>query len=365
MGNFIQKSKTPHQINQIPIPAAPQGKNQTTLTISRPGDRYELEADRLADQVMRMSEPPPQGACPCGGGCPKCQNQQDGRKQINTKPAQTLDINEANSSEEKIISSPGLPLDSVTRAFFEPRFGYAFSKVRVHTDSVSAQSARNLNSFAYTFNNHIVFGHNRYRPNTSQGRKLLAHELTHIIQQEADASQLSKKIQRQVPSESFGELWGETLYEIGEQIRCLESLFDEMSRQTNWYLRTACRDGGYLTPMSRIRYIPEDRSDAFGHCWIGCQGAKTCGQDVTRFWGESYEDFREAMRYLTFGVWGHNSYEEDIFDQRHGRELARNNPEGDCSSLCYQAVVSSALRFHGHHTGDNPARPRLYNCSDI
>jgi hypothetical protein len=127
----------------------------------------------------------------------------------------------------------------------------------------------------------------------------------------------------------------------------------------------ACREGNYLTSLAGVRYIPEDRADAFGHCWIGCQGAKNCGQDTTRTYGEVYEMLREAMSLITLGFWGHNSYEEDTFNQRHGRELARNNPDGDCSRLCYQAVVSGALRFHGHHTGENPVRPRVYNCSDI
>lgn len=169
-------------------------------------------------------------------------------------------------------------------------------------------------------------------------------------------------VQRQAPVISGPSLTGPV---IASQIACLRGLFDEMGRQTWWYLRTACRDGNYLTSRAGVRYIPEDRADAFGHCWIGCQGAMTCGQDATRAFGEAYEAFREAMRILTLGFWGHNSYEEDRFNQRHGRELARNNPDGDCSSLCYQAIVSDALRFHGHSTSDDSSRPKVYNCSDI
>lgn len=149
------------------------------------------------------------------------------------------------------------------------------------------------------------------------------------------------------------------------ELDCLRSLFDEMNQQTWWFLRRACRDGNYITSLSGVRYIPEDRADAFGHCWIACQGTKICGEEPTRFFGERYETFREAMKYLSFSVWGHNSYEEDTFNQTHGRELARNNLDGDCSSLCYQAVVSGELRFHGGDSGEDPRGRRVYNCSDI
>lgn len=83
-----------------------------------------------------------------------------------------------------IPTSGGNPLPASERAFFEPRFGYDFSKVRVHADSSAAQSAQSLNAAAYTVKNRIVFGPGRYQPRTVEGRRLLAHELTHVIQQE-------------------------------------------------------------------------------------------------------------------------------------------------------------------------------------
>lgn len=172
-----------HDFSQTPIHAAPQRRIQPKLTVSRPGDMYESEADRLADQVMRMHQPNVQRPYSCGEGCPKCQNQQEGQTQIQTKPTQGSDAGQAISSAEKVVSSPGQALTPVTRAFFEPRFGYDFSKVRVHTDSVSAQSAININALAYTFGNHIVFGRDKYKPQTSSGRALIAHELAHVLQQ--------------------------------------------------------------------------------------------------------------------------------------------------------------------------------------
>jgi hypothetical protein len=73
-------------------------------------------------------------------------------------------------------------LPDAVRSFFEPRFGQDFSKVRVHTDSRAARSARDLNARAFTLGRDIVMGAGQYSPGTSEGKRLLAHELTHVIQ---------------------------------------------------------------------------------------------------------------------------------------------------------------------------------------
>jgi hypothetical protein len=78
-------------------------------------------------------------------------------------------------------------MDQATRKFYEPRFGHDFSNVRVHTDSRASESAQTIKAKAYTFGNQIVFGTNCYQPHTSAGRRLLAHELTHVVQQSATA----------------------------------------------------------------------------------------------------------------------------------------------------------------------------------
>ena len=350
-----------HDFSQMPLHAKSRPKIQPKLTISTPGDIHEQEADRVANQLMRMPSSQQQRVCACGGGCPKCQ-----AEQVSHQPQllQKMRVQENDGGETTappmvydVLRSPGQPLDSASRAYFEPRFGHDFSRVRVHVDSKAAESARVINAAAYTAGPHIVFG----AGNSPRKDALTAHELTHAIQQTTHAHQLFNKIQRRLIAPTGPPIFAL----IAAELACLYLLIDEMARQTRWYLRTACSDGNYLTSLSGVRYIPEDRADAFGHCWIACQGTKTCGEEPTRILGESYEIFREVMRRLTLGIWGHNSYEEDIFNQRHGRELARNNPDGDCSSLCYQAVVSGALRFHGHNTSDDSARPRVYNCSDI
>jgi hypothetical protein len=85
----------------------------------------------------------------------------------------------------EVLRSPGQPLDQKARAFLEPRLGYDFSQVRVHTDATAAASALGVHALAYTVGRDVVFGSGQYSPHTSAGRRLLAHELTHTIQQAA------------------------------------------------------------------------------------------------------------------------------------------------------------------------------------
>ncbi|GAC1342995.1 MAG: hypothetical protein NVSMB27_02470 [Ktedonobacteraceae bacterium] len=92
---------------------------------------------------------------------------------VNTVPPVVYDV----------LNSPGHPLDAGTRAFMGPRFEHDFSQVRVHTDTRAAESARAVNALAYTVGRDIVFGMGQYAPTSMIGKKLLAHELTHVVQQ--------------------------------------------------------------------------------------------------------------------------------------------------------------------------------------
>jgi hypothetical protein len=165
-------------------------KLQTKLAISRPGDEYEQEADRVAEQMMRMPEGVPPSISDEGDGivrkCPMCRG--DDKMSLRTKeiqvqvPAMANDFNVPPIVDE-VLSSPGRRLDAATRAFMEPRFGHVFGEVKVHTDTMAAESARAVNALAYTVGPNIVFGSGSYSPETNGGKRLLAHELTHVIQQ--------------------------------------------------------------------------------------------------------------------------------------------------------------------------------------
>jgi len=123
----------------------------------------------------------------CSGGveCEECRQKREGtlqRAAVSSTP-----VNENGNGVPPIVhdvlSSPGQSLDAGTRAFMEPRFGHDFSGVRVHTDRRAAESARAVNALAYTVGRDVVFGTGQYAPGTSEGRGLLAHELTHVVQQ--------------------------------------------------------------------------------------------------------------------------------------------------------------------------------------
>ncbi len=88
---------------------------------------------------------------------------------------------------QEVSLSPGQPLDSADTEFFEPRFGHDFSKVRIHDDVRAAASARAVDAIAYTVGQHIVFDNGAYAPRSLDGRRLLAHELAHVVQQSASA----------------------------------------------------------------------------------------------------------------------------------------------------------------------------------
>ena len=150
---------------------------QTKLRINEPGDQYEQEADRMAEQVMRMAESQADSADLRGSTGSWLQRSQ---------AASALGTAEAPAAVHDVLGSPGQPLDSATRAFFEPRFGHDFSHVRIHADAAGAKSARAVNALAYTMGPHVVFAAGQYAAGTHVGRRLLAHELAHVLQQQGE-----------------------------------------------------------------------------------------------------------------------------------------------------------------------------------
>jgi len=100
----------------------------------------------------------------------------------------------------------GAPLDPTTRAFMEPRFGHDFSQVRVHTDARAATVARSLDALAFTVGDDIAFAPGQYRPGSDEGRALLAHELTHTLQQTGGAARVQRQenVNTGIPSTGNG-----------------------------------------------------------------------------------------------------------------------------------------------------------------
>lgn len=201
---FDSTSRFGHDFSRIPIHAPAAGAIQAKLAINKPGDEYEQEVDRISEQMVHMPEPQLQRACACGGSCSTCQeeSQDHEHERLQTKRVGASDSRQTAvpSIVREVLRSPGQPLDRETRGFMEPRFGHDFSRVRVHTGAAAGQSAQGVNAHAYTVGHDIVFGVGRFAPETQEGRRLLAHELTHVVQQRQQPVPLM--IHRQLASSS-------------------------------------------------------------------------------------------------------------------------------------------------------------------
>lgn len=175
---------------------------QRKYSINKPGDTYEREADRVADEIMskRDANDAPQFFAPVSTSgvvqrkCPSCEEE----KMINRKDASEGSAN-VTPTVHSALSSTGQPLDHHTKDFMESRFGQDFSDVRIHNDSTANHSAADINAMAYTNRNNVVFGAGQFSPDTNHGKQLLAHELTHVLQQRQGSS---NSIQRSVASSS-------------------------------------------------------------------------------------------------------------------------------------------------------------------
>ena len=221
-------NKYGHSLSNIAV-SYHQAQLQTKLTIGKPGDKYEQEADKVSEQVMNMPEP--------------LQRQQQREEQLQTQPS--IQRQETGEEEKELQAKPlanaitplvqrqampedkeaqmkpsiqrqetgeeekelqaksehsplntegleqqighskgtGSPLSDEARSFMEPRFGTNFSDVKVHTDSSSVQMNQDIQAQAFTHGQDIYFNSGKYSPHTNEGKALLAHELTHVVQQ--------------------------------------------------------------------------------------------------------------------------------------------------------------------------------------
>ncbi len=197
------------------------GVIQAKLKIGRPGDEYEQEADRVAEAVTRMPEPKVRRR--------KVENEEE-EDLIQPKPlaeqitpliqrqvdeeeeevllakqvsGQTPDVTPELEVRIRSLQGGGQPLPEAERAFFEPRFGYDFSRVRLHTDVRATDTAQAVSARAFTTGHDVVFGVGEYLPGMVAGRRLLAHELAHVVQQtRVDAA--NKRVQRKLESLGLG-----------------------------------------------------------------------------------------------------------------------------------------------------------------
>ena len=159
------------------------GHVQTKLRLGGARDPLEAEADRVADQGMRL--PATRGTV---GGIPRG---------VERHPQQSNGPSGlAPATVGRALASPGRALEPALRNDLEQRIGYDFSRVRVHDDAAAGESAREVDARAYTLGHDIVFGAGQFAPTTSDGRRLIAHELAHVVQQSNTAAGNAQTVQR-------------------------------------------------------------------------------------------------------------------------------------------------------------------------
>ncbi len=238
---------------------------QAKLTIGQPNDKYEQEADRVADQIMRMfdtdvaqrqqeneeeeetlqtkplsdqitplvqrQEEPPEGEETAQRQPMKKEEEE---LQAKSKVGEAPEVTPAISSRIQSLQGGGWPLPKSGRSFFEHRIGADFSKVRVHNDTQAASAARSVNARAFTVCPDVAFGAEQYQPNTSSGRKLLAHELTHVVQQ-SNSSLVANPdhVARQTEGEKAAgraKDWLETNNKLKIEVDVLKATISEIKR---------------------------------------------------------------------------------------------------------------------------------------
>ena len=189
-----------HDFGQIPIHPPAAGAIQTKLASNKPKDEYEQKADHFANEIMRMPEPQLGRACACGGRCPTCQTKRPGHalgtltgRQLDTVTRRDLEVqlpprrlgpppaglsSPADTHERDADVAAGAVESGQTLGG-----GHDLSDVRIHDDAESAAAAARLGADAFTIGRDIYFGDGRYRPDSVSGRRLIAHEVAHVIQQ--------------------------------------------------------------------------------------------------------------------------------------------------------------------------------------
>ena len=158
---------------------------QAKLAVGRPGDRFEREADRVADQVMRISDGAPPAAIAAASGNATRADGDSAGGEVGGGADRAGSLPTSGPAMRVALSGggAGTPLPPAARGFFEPRLGVNLSAVRLHSGAAAGAAAAEIGAKAFTHGQDIYFGRGRFAPGSGEGRRLLAHELVHTVQQ--------------------------------------------------------------------------------------------------------------------------------------------------------------------------------------
>jgi len=347
--------------------------------IGCPNDSFEQGADRVADEVMAERVHRDwsfskvsigtllQRKRSCGGSggsageCEKCRNKNEDNNEDNNKDNDNKDKNalqrKASGPTEfdvappivhDVLNSAGQPLDRVTRDFFEPRFGHDFSRVRIHVSDEAADSSRSVHARAFTVGSNIVFGSGQYRPQSREGRFLIAHELTHTLQQRPT---LARSILKEGPPKShpsgtggvsplLSPLLGQTQASPAapaiprrgsNPADCMSPICQKLSRSTSPDSDSKARDMG------------NDWLQGALAC-IGGGAAASGASHATEIVANERKEIQDEVKVLN-----------DDFSQQHGRPSRFQDYLNNLREECQHKLREVQIEFHYNVIFENPA----------
>ena len=291
--------------------AAHVGKSNLTiqrkLSIGAVNDPLEHEANAMADKVMRMPE-----QSFIQRKCAQCEEEEKAQRKPLTSFLQKKQANN-NSIASNTISNQiettkgsGNTMAASTKSFMESRFGADFSNVHIHTDNDAAQVSKQVNAQAFTVGSDIYFNEGKYRPESNEGKHLLAHELTHTIQQNADLQTVL--IQR-------GEKWDD-FWDVGpwDSYKAKQLADDALS---------AARKSG-------LPGLHNGAADAWRHCYWNCRMTNEIGADQAESVSTNHEKDNAGPEI------------ENKMDL-HNNMIGYTSCGEDCDTCCQDKLDSSQL----------------------
>jgi outer membrane protein OmpA-like peptidoglycan-associated protein len=392
---------------------------QAKFTINEPGDQYEQEADRVADAVMRMPDPGTTDQAAVGRQapgiqrrCSECEEElhrqpmeEEGaalgriqppriqrvcsecEEELHRQPVEEEEEGETLLAKEVSGQTPevtpdvqakinalrgrGRPLPDSDRRFFEPRFGRDFNKVRIHTGDEASVAARSVDALAYTMGSDVVFGQGQYRPGTEDGRKLLAHELAHVIQQGADGTPSLQRQHRGVPSQAPAGLLcqiptnsplfrdTDVLFSLGSSTLTHTAIADIASVATRWNAADAdkfVRVDGYASIYEGEK-ISTEPVDPLAEIWtLSCDRAMMVEQELM---SPSSGARGIPASFIEVFAWGDTS--EGISEPPHTR--AKISAEIPARPPALSGTGCRSCPFFCGHDQSKPLES--YNCSGL
>src|SRR5215469_14041400 len=216
-------------------------------------------AQRLTSTIaLKQAVPVLQRKCDCGqhtgsGECEECKKKKSDEKSnrdplLQRSAMRNTSPRVAPPIVQKVLRSPGQPLDSATRSFFEPRFGQDFSQVRMHTGAEAAESANAVSALAYTVGRSVVFGPGQYAPREAAGQALIAHELAHTVQQDFGSATSSGPLEITAPTD-FAEREAAMAASAALEGKPMLASSSQNTRLARFGHAPSCNENNHLKPF--------------------------------------------------------------------------------------------------------------------